>query len=119
MVPILAAMGRRPHHRPIHPENPLFPKHGIRRISPTFSGWRYNVPENPNQTSAYGGTARMGEIIQFKRPSAGERHRGKTLCRHGHHKWVIDKERVFDTRAGRLVTRFLCSRCGAVKTRAL
>ncbi len=61
----------------------------------------------------------MGELLQFRRPSAKRRNRGNTLCRQGHHKWRIDKERVFDTKAGRLVTRFVCSRCGAVRTRAL
>ena len=61
----------------------------------------------------------MSNVLPFKRPKASQRHRGKTLCRNGHHKWQIDKQRVFDTKAGRLVTRFSCSRCGAVKTRAL
>jgi len=61
----------------------------------------------------------MSNILPFKRPSARSRHRGSTLCRHGHHKWRIDAERVFDNKQGRLVTRFCCTRCGAVKTRAL
>lgn len=57
----------------------------------------------------------MGDILPFKRPKASERHRGKTLCRHGHHKWVVDKQAVFDVKLGRLVTRHRCERCG--KTR--
>ncbi len=61
----------------------------------------------------------MSKVIPFRRPTAREKHRGNTLCRSGHHKWRIDKAQVFDTRQGRLVTRFVCSRCGAVKTRAL
>ncbi len=61
----------------------------------------------------------MSNVVPFRRPGARERHRGNTLCRHGHHKWRIDKERVFDTRAGRLVTRFVCIRCGTVRVRAL
>ncbi len=61
----------------------------------------------------------MSNVIPFKRPTTRQRHRGNTLCRHGHHKWKIDKERVFDTKAGCLVTRFVCMRCGAVRTRAL
>ena len=60
----------------------------------------------------------MGEILPFRKPKASERHRGKTLCRHGHHRWEIDKERVFDTKQGRLVTRYRCARCGLTRTRA-
>jgi hypothetical protein len=61
----------------------------------------------------------MADIIAFKRPKLAERHRGKTLCRHGHHKWVIDKDSVFDTRLGRLVTRYRCTRCGKLRVEAL
>jgi hypothetical protein len=60
----------------------------------------------------------MGEILAFKRPRASERHRGKTLCRNGHHKWAIDKAQVFDVKLGRLVNRYRCSRCGAVRVKA-
>jgi hypothetical protein len=60
----------------------------------------------------------MGEILPFKRPSASERHRGKTLCRHGHHKWEIDKKLVFDVKLGRLVNRYRCARCGKVRVRS-
>ena len=61
----------------------------------------------------------MADIIAFKRPRSSERHRGNTLCRNGHHKWEIDKQSVFDTRLGRLVTRFRCKRCGKLKVKAL
>jgi hypothetical protein len=60
----------------------------------------------------------MGEILAFKRPRASERHRGKTLCRNGHHKWVIDKRQVFDVKLGRLVNRYHCARCGTVRVKA-
>jgi hypothetical protein len=59
----------------------------------------------------------MGEILTFKKPKASERHRGKTLCRHGHHKWEIDKQQVFDVKLGRLVNRLRCRRCGATRIR--
>ncbi len=59
----------------------------------------------------------MGEIVRF--PRAAERHKGKTLCRHGHHKWRLDAERVFDVKRGRLVTRWTCVRCGAEKVKSL
>lgn len=60
----------------------------------------------------------MGDILPFKKPRASERHKGKTLCSNGHHKWRVDKTSVFDVKLGRLVTRYRCVRCGQVKTRA-
>lgn len=60
----------------------------------------------------------MGEILTFKKPKASERHRGKTLCRHGHHKWQVDKAAVFDVKLGRLVTRYRCARCGQTRVQA-
>jgi hypothetical protein len=59
----------------------------------------------------------MAEILPFKRPKASERHRGKTLCRNGHHKWQIDKQQVFDVKSGRLVNRYRCQRCGIYRVR--
>jgi hypothetical protein len=61
----------------------------------------------------------MGDVIRFKKPKAAEKARGKTLCREGFHRWVVGKEKQFDVRQGRLVTVYRCSRCGAVRTRAL
>lgn len=60
----------------------------------------------------------MGEIVRFKKPSLQELHKGKTLCRSGFHKWVAAKENPFDVKQGCLVTRYTCSRCGAVRTEA-
>lgn len=59
----------------------------------------------------------MSKIVKF--PQAGQRHQGKTLCRSGFHRWVVDKERVFDVKAGKLVTRWRCARCGEVKIEGL
>jgi len=61
----------------------------------------------------------MGEILRFKRKSASERHKGKSLCRHGHHKWDVETRAVFDVKQGRLVPRFRCARCGRTRTEAL
>lgn len=58
----------------------------------------------------------MGDIVQFKKPTAQERHRGKTLCKSGFHKWEVVKERPFDVKTGKLVTLYRCRRCGATKT---
>ncbi len=60
----------------------------------------------------------MGEVVQFKRPSPQERHKGKTLCRSGFHKWEVVKGNPFDTKSGKLVTRYRCKRCGATRTEA-
>jgi hypothetical protein len=61
----------------------------------------------------------MADIIPFKKPSLQEKHKGKVLCRHGHHKWVVDKERRFDVKQGRLVTLYRCARCDKTRTKAL
>jgi hypothetical protein len=60
----------------------------------------------------------MGEVIKFKRPSLAEKHKGKTLCKSGFHRWEIQKEQPFDVKLGRLVTLYRCARCGATKTEA-
>ncbi len=60
----------------------------------------------------------MGEVVRFKRPKVADKARGKTLCKRGFHKWLVDKARQFDVKQGRLVTVYRCSRCGALKTRA-
>ena len=60
----------------------------------------------------------MAEIIPFRKPSLKEQHKGKTLCRHGHHKWVLDKAQRFDVKQGKLVTVYRCSRCGKHKVKS-
>ncbi len=60
----------------------------------------------------------MGDVLPFKRPSAQEKHKGKTLCRSGFHKWVVVKENQFDVKQGRLITLLRCSRCGQEKVEA-
>jgi predicted SprT family Zn-dependent metalloprotease len=57
----------------------------------------------------------MADILPFKRPTPAQKHKGKSLCRHGHHKWQVCKEKQFDVRQGRLVTVYRCGRCGAEK----
>ena len=60
----------------------------------------------------------MAEILPFRRPKAAEKHKGNTLCRNGHHKWVVDQAQVFDVKQGRLVTRYRCSRCSKIRIQA-
>jgi hypothetical protein len=61
----------------------------------------------------------MGEIIKFRKPSAAERNKGQTLCRHGRHRWKVETENVFDVKQGKLVTKYVCDRCGKHKTKAI
>lgn len=60
----------------------------------------------------------MADILPFRKRSLKEKHKGKTLCRHGHHKWVVDKEKQFDVKRGKLVTVYRCSRCNEQKVTA-
>ncbi len=61
----------------------------------------------------------MGEILVFKKKTAAEKHKGKTLCRSGFHKWKILTEKKFDVKRGELVTVYKCERCGKQKNMAL
>ncbi|MEJ2345117.1 MAG: hypothetical protein P8076_00680 [Gammaproteobacteria bacterium] len=58
----------------------------------------------------------MGELLKFKKPKASEKHRGKSLCRSGFHKWEALAATPFDVKQGKLVTRYRCARCGTVRT---
>lgn len=58
----------------------------------------------------------MDNIIPFKKPAPSEKHRNKTLCRSGFHKWRVVQDRSFDVKRGKLVTVYRCERCGATKT---
>jgi hypothetical protein len=60
----------------------------------------------------------MADIIHFRKATPAEKAQGKTLCRRGFHKWVVDKDRRFDVHQGCLVTDYRCERCGIVKTTA-
>ena len=60
----------------------------------------------------------MGQVIPFKRRPLSERTRGNTLCRNGHHKWERCDKQQFDVKLGKLVTRYRCRRCGAIRNRA-
>ncbi len=58
----------------------------------------------------------MGDVVQFKKKSLKEKHKGKTLCKSGFHKWKIKTEKQFDVKSGKLVTVYRCARCGKEKT---
>lgn len=58
----------------------------------------------------------MGEVIPFRKPKASDKHKGKSLCKSGFHKWEVVPARPFDVKQGKLVTCYRCTRCGATKT---
>jgi hypothetical protein len=60
----------------------------------------------------------VGDVIKFRRPKPSEKHKGKTLCQSGFHKWEVVTEKQFDVKQGRLVTVYECSRCGVRKSEA-
>ena len=59
----------------------------------------------------------MGDVIAFKKPRAKDKHKGKTLCKSGFHKWEI-VDTPFDVKQGKMVSRYRCKRCGLEKTEA-
>jgi hypothetical protein len=58
----------------------------------------------------------MGDVVRFRKPKLKDKHKGKTLCRSGFHKWEVDKSKPFAVKQGKLLTVYKCKRCGAVKT---
>ena len=61
----------------------------------------------------------MGDVLPFKRQKPSEKHKGKTLCRSGFHKWQVVTSKQFDVKQGRLVTVSRCKRCGEEKVERL
>ena len=61
----------------------------------------------------------MGEVVPFKKPSLGKKHKGKTLCQNGFHKWEVEQKQRFDVKQGKLVTVYRCTRCGETKIKLL
>ena len=60
----------------------------------------------------------MSNVVPFKRPSVKQKHKGKTLCKNGFHKWQVITNNKFDVKEGKLVTVYRCSRCGKEKVTA-
>ena len=58
----------------------------------------------------------MGDVVRFKKPKMKDKHKGKTLCRSGFHKWEVDKSKPFSVKQGKLRTVYKCTRCGKIKT---
>lgn len=62
--------------------------------------------------------ASVVSLAAFKKKQRAAAGKQSTLCGNGHHSWVVDKANVFDVKAGKLVTRWLCKRCGTSKVEA-
>ena len=60
----------------------------------------------------------MADILTFKQKKLSEKHKGKTLCKSGFHKWAVVNEKQFDVKQGKLVTVYRCKRCGKQKVTA-
>jgi len=59
----------------------------------------------------------MTNVLPFKKKTPAEKHKGKSLCRSGFHKWVVIKENQFDVKQGKLVTIEQCCRCNNIRNR--
>ncbi len=57
----------------------------------------------------------MGNVIQFKKPRLKDKHKGRSLCKSGFHKWEV-LETPFNVNKGKLLTTYRCLRCGESKT---
>ena len=60
----------------------------------------------------------MGNVVPFKKLRPKDKHKGKTLCNSGFHKWEVVQGNPFDVKQGKMVTRYRCSRCGATRIEA-
>jgi len=78
----------------------------------------------------------MADILPFKKPSSKKKKPdnkqgknsspvkkntdkkggGSTLCLSGFHKWKVDNNAAFAVKEGKLLTRYICERCGKTKT---
>jgi len=59
----------------------------------------------------------MSNVLPFKKPSLKEKHKGKTLCKNGFHKWEVVTNSKFDVKQGKLVTVYRCTRCQMEKNK--
>ncbi|MEO0442968.1 MAG: hypothetical protein AAFZ92_04395 [Pseudomonadota bacterium] len=61
----------------------------------------------------------MGKVLKFKKKTPWQKHKGKSLCRDGFHKWKVVSKKQFDVKRGKLVTLYKCERCGKEKVELL
>jgi hypothetical protein len=61
----------------------------------------------------------VADILPFKKTPARPPKQANSLCRNGHHKWVVVTSQKFDVKQGKLVTVSECARCAKRKVQAL
>ncbi|WP_144392866.1 hypothetical protein [Pleionea sediminis] len=65
----------------------------------------------------------MADIIPLtnsrRKNKKQEKRKHTTMCKSGFHRWKIWKEKQFDVKEGKLVTVYVCERCGEKKVKAL
>ena len=68
----------------------------------------------------------MAEIHSFaaaqkaaKKNGSQKKSQKNTMCRNGHHRWVVDVSKKFDVKQGKLVTVYRCPHCQKIKTELL
>jgi len=58
----------------------------------------------------------MADILPFKKIKPSHKHKGKSLCKSGFHKWQL-LQTPFDVKKGKLVSQYRCARCGETKNK--
>lgn len=61
--------------------------------------------------------ADIQSLAAFKKKKIKQQSAGKTLCKSGRHRWSTDTTTQFDSQQGKLVTRYVCQRCGQIKVK--
>ncbi len=57
----------------------------------------------------------QGKFGRGAKQKARQKKARSSLCKNGHHSWVVEKNSQFDVKQGKLVTLYKCKRCGAEK----
>lgn len=57
-------------------------------------------------------------LAKYKKAALQKKGKQSTLCGNNFHSWEVVKESSFDVKQGKLVTQYLCKRCGATRTEA-
>ena len=60
----------------------------------------------------------MGDVVPFTPGRKKKATAKSTLCKEGHHRWLVETKSRFDVKQGKLVTVYRCGRCGKLKTTA-
>jgi len=70
-------------------------------------------PKSPQKKKTPAATPGKKNIAAKNSPD--KKLAGNTLCKTGFHKWKVDNTSAFAVREGKLLTRYICERCGKTK----